>query len=143
MFVDNNTGFLAGRNWELLGIAEKVLKALSLEKVLKGLKRSFTEGGREGESHFMQFLEEELQEGSKRGGVGLANSVETQGVDLRQVGATEKARRKKRDVRFCLAMTNRVLWKNEFRVGARTWLRLGLVPARRCRRQAVGISPAG
>ena len=50
--------------------------------------------------------------------VGLATSLETLGVDLRtrtkQLGAKEKARRKKCDVRFSFARRNRVFQKQPF-----------------------------
>ena len=56
-------------------------------------------------------LEEKFQECSKTEGVGLATSLETLEVDLRtrtkQLGATEKARRKTCDVRFGVT---KLLW---------------------------------
>ena len=49
-------------------------------------------------------LENELRQFSREEGVALAESVETLGVDLRtrvkRLGAKEKARRKKCNVRF-------------------------------------------
>ena len=54
----------------------------------------------------MCLLEEELGQFSKEEGVNLADSVETLGVDLRtrvkRLGAKEKARRKKCNVRFSI-----------------------------------------
>ena len=50
--------------------------------------------------------------------MGLATGVETLGVDLRtrtkQLGAKEKARRKKCDVRFSFARRNRAFQKQPF-----------------------------
>ena len=54
---------------------------------------------------------------SKKEELGLANSVETVGVDLRkrakQLGAKEKTRWKKWDVKFPIAMTKRVFQKKK------------------------------
>ena len=79
-------------------------------------------------------LEAKFQECSKREEVERANSVETPGVDLRtrtrQLGAKEKARRKKCDVRFPLIRNNRVFQKNHVRTGVRKLLGMGWVPAR-------------
>ena len=71
------------------------------------MKLSITEGGKEGKSKSItscKYLEDRFQDCSKKGGVVLATSVETLGVDLRtrtkQLGAKEKARRQKCDVRL-------------------------------------------
>ena len=62
------------------------------------------------------FLENELSQFSKEEGVTLADSVETLGVDLRtrvkRLGAEEKARRKKCNVRFSLIKKNKAFQKN-------------------------------
>ena len=50
VFVDDVTAFLEGRNKELPGIAEKVLRAMRLEVEQQGLKLSIMEGGQEGKS---------------------------------------------------------------------------------------------
>ena len=63
----------------------------------KGLKLSVTENGKEGKGKMIGFLEGELRQYSREEGV--ADSVETLGVDLRtrvkRLGAKENARRKK------------------------------------------------
>ena len=68
----------------------------------KGLKLSVTENGKQGKSKMIAscgFLENELSQFSKGGGVTLADSVETLGVDLstrvKRLGAKEKARSEK------------------------------------------------
>ena len=61
------------------------------------------------------FLENELRQFSREGGVTLADCVETLGVDLRtrvkRLGAKEKARRKKCKVRFSLTKKNKAFQK--------------------------------
>ena len=68
-------------------------------------------------------------------------SVETLGVDLRtrakQLGAKEKTRKKKCDLRFSVVKRDRVFQKNCMRIGARKLLRMGLVLARVWRRGQV------
>ena len=63
---------------------------------------------------FCGFLENELRQFRKEG-VTLADSVETLGVDLRtrvkKLGAKEKARRKKCNVRFSVIKTNKAFQK--------------------------------
>ena len=112
-FVDDVTAFLNWRNKELVEMAEKVLNKLKREIEAKGFKLSITEGEKEGKSKAITsctFLEERFQECSKTDGFVLETSVETQGVDLRtrtrHLGAKEKARRKKFDVRFSLRRKN-------------------------------------
>ena len=67
----------------------------------KGLKLSIRrgKGGKSKAFNFCKYLEKRLQECSKKERVVLAINVETLGVDLRtrtkQLGAKEKARRKK------------------------------------------------
>ena len=101
------------RNKALVTLAQKDLKQLQREAVEKGLRLSITEGGK-GKSRAItscKLLEEMFQECSKTEGVVFATSVETLGVDLRirtnQLGAKEKARRKKCDVRFSIIRKNR------------------------------------
>ena len=81
-----------------------------------------------------RYLEEELQECSRKEGVTMSESVETLEVDLRtqtkQLGAKEKARRKKCDVGFSLIKNNRVFQKNFMRIRVRKSMRTGLVLAR-------------
>ena len=68
-----------------------------------------TEGGQWEQSKFItscRSLEEELQECSKQRGVGLADGVETLGMDLgarKKVGSNGKATGAKCDVRFTIA----------------------------------------
>ena len=70
---------------------------------------SVTENGKDGKSKAIAscgFLEDELRQYSKEGGVTMADSVETLGVDLgtrvKNLGVKEQARRKKCKVRFSL-----------------------------------------
>ena len=69
----------------------------------------------------------------QQGRSGMANSVETLGVDSRtrakQVGAKEKSRRKSCEVRLSL-IRNKNCSDNYMRTGVRKPLRTGLVPAR-------------
>ena len=90
----------------------------------KGLKLSVTENGKEGKSKMIAscgFLEEELRQFSKEGGLTLADSVETLGVGLRtrvkRLGAKEKARRKKHKVRFSLTKKNKACQRSYMKVG--------------------------
>ena len=53
----------------------------------------------------------------------------------RQLGAKEKARKKKCDVRFSFSRSNRVFRKNYMRIGVRKLLRSGFGP-----RESVGTS---
>ena len=89
-------------------------------------------------------LEEKFLACSKREGVCLATSVETQGVDLttrmKQLGAKEKARRKNCDVRFSIARRNRVFQKSCIRIGVEKLLGMVFVLARVRKGQAVGIA---
>ena len=74
----------------------------------KGLKLSITEGGKKDRAREItscKYLEERFQECSKKG-VLWVTSVESLGAELRmrteKLGAMEKARRKKCDVRISL-----------------------------------------
>ena len=91
-----------------------------------------------------RYLEERFQECTKKDGVVLAKSVETLGVVLgsrtKQLGAEEKPRRKKCDVRFSFIRKNRIFPKSYMRIGVRKLLSTGLVLARAWRGQAVGIA---
>ena len=88
------------------------------------------------------FLEEEVRQCSKE---GVADSVETLGVDLRTsvmyLGAKEKATRRKCKVRFSLFKENKAFQKNYMKVGVKKLLRAGMVPARTCGVHAVVIAP--
>ena len=79
------------------------------------------------------FLEEELRQCSKQG-VTMADCVETLGVDLRtrvkNLGAKEKARRKKCKKRFSLIKKNRAFQNNQKKVEVKKLLRAGMMPAR-------------
>ena len=112
----------------------------------QGLKLSITEG--EKKERARQSLPASVRRrgfrnGAKKGGVVLASSVETLGVDLRtrpkQVG--DKARGTQCDVGFSVIGENRVFQKNYMRTGMRKLLRTGLVLARAWEGQAVGIAP--
>ena len=125
-----------GENNELVEMAEKVSKKMKREVEEKGLKLSIIGGHKEGKSKAItscKHLEERFQECSKKEGAVLATRVATLAVDLRsrtkQLGAKEKAQRKKCDARFSLIMKNRVLQKNYMMTGERKLLRTGLVPA--------------
>ena len=87
---------------------------------------SITESGKEGKSKMIAscgFLEVELRQCSKDGGVTMADSVETLGVDLRtrvkSLGAKEKARRQKCKVRFSLIKKNKAFQKCYIKVGVK------------------------
>ena len=91
----------------------------------KASKLSVNENGKEGKSKMIVscgFLEAELCQCSKEG-VTMAESVETLGVDLRtrakNLGAKEKARRKKCNVRFSLIKKNEAFQKNYMMVGVK------------------------
>ena len=92
------------------------------EKNMTRLERFIMEGN----GSFKNHIEEE--------GVGLADSLETLGMDLRtrtkKVGAKEKARRRTCDVKVAVAKKNLVVKKNYVRVRVRKLLRMGLVLAR-------------
>ena len=79
---------------------------------------------------------------SKREGVVLAESVGALKVDLKsqtkQLGAKEKARRKKCHVRFSLIRKHRVFETSYMKTGVRKVLRTGLIPASAWGGQAVG-----
>ena len=75
----------------------------------------------------------------------FADSVETLGVDLRtrvkKMGAKEKARRKKCNVRFSVFKKNKTFQKNYMKIGVKKLSRAGMVPARTWRVHAVEIAP--
>ena len=108
-------------------MAQKVMKKLKEEVEKKGLKLSVT-------VRRVASLENELRQFSGEEGVTLADCVETLGVDLRtnvkRLGATEKARRKKCNVRFSLIKKNKALQKKYMKVEVKKLFRAGVVPAR-------------
>ena len=98
---------------------------------------SVTENGKEGKSKVIAscgFLEDELRQFSREEGVTLADSVGTLGVDLRtrvqRLGAKEKARRKKCNVRFSVIKKSKAFRKNYMKVGVKKLSRAGVMPAR-------------
>ena len=113
VFVYDSTAPLMGNNKEVAVIAKKVMKKLKEEVEKKGLKLSVPEKSKMIVS--CGFLEDELRQCSKEG-VTMADSVETLGVDLRtrvkNLGAKEKTRRKKCNVRFWLTKKNKALQKS-------------------------------
>ena len=63
--MEDITAFMEGRNKELAGFAEKVLKPIGREVEEKGLKLSIIEGGTEVKSKVIascSYLEEKYQE---------------------------------------------------------------------------------
>ena len=90
VFADDITAFMEGRNKELPGIAEKVLRAMNMEHEEEGLKLSITHVSKEGKSKVIGLK----RSFSNREGRGPATSVGTLGTDLRtrakQLGAKEK-----------------------------------------------------
>ena len=92
------------------------------------------------------FMENELRQFSKEG-VTLADSVETLRVDLRtrveRLGAKEQARRKKWKVRFPIIEKNKAFQKSYMKVGVKSLLRAGMMPARTWGAHAVEIAPTG
>ena len=128
--------------------AKKVMKKLKEEVEKKGFKLSVTENEKGGKSKMIAscgFLEDELRQCSKEEGVTMADSVETLGVDLRtrvkNLGAKEKARRKKCKVRFSLIQKNNAFQKNYMKVGVKKLLRAGMMPARTWEVHAVEMEP--
>ena len=84
--MDDITALLIGKNKEVAEMAKKVMKKLQEEVEKKGLKLSVTENGKERKGKMFAscgFLEDELRQCSKEGGVTLADRVETLGVDLK------------------------------------------------------------
>ena len=123
------------------------MKKLKEEVEKKGLKLSVTENGQEGKSKTIAscgFLENELSQFSNEGGVTLADSVETLGVDSRtrvkKLGAKDKARRRKCKVRFSIFKKNEAFQKKYMKVVVKKLLRAGMMPARTWRAHAVGMS---
>ena len=114
--MDDITALVRGRNKEVSQMGKKMVKRPREEVEKRGLKLSVYENGKEGKSKMIAscgFLEEELRQCSKEEGVTMADSVETRGVDLRtrvkNLGVKEKARRKKRKVRFSIIKKNKGL----------------------------------
>ena len=149
VFVDEITAFMEGRNKDLAGIAEKVLKSTKQKgrgQRVEVVDHRTRERREEQGDRFMRSCGRKLRECSTKEGVELARSVEKQGVDLRtrtkQLEAKERARRKKCDVRFFFFQQRLVFQKLNMRIGVRKLLRMGLVLARAWRGQAVGITPA-
>ena len=124
-------------------MAEKVLKKLKMEEEEEGKKLSITEGGKEGKSKATascKYLELKFQKCSKKKEVALETNVENLGVDLRmstkQLGAKEKPRRKKCDVRFSLIRKHRIFQKNYRRTGVRQFAEDGLGPCESVERRS-------
>ena len=145
IFVDDITALFKGENREIAEMAKKVMKKLK-DVEEKGLKLSVTEHGKEGTSMMIAscgFLENELRQFSGEG-VTLAFSVETLGVDLRtrvkMLGAKEKSRRKKCNVRFSLTNKNKAFQKSYMKVVVNKLLRAGMMPARAWGVHAVEMS---
>ena len=137
--------------WEEQGVGgfgrEGVKEVEERDVEEKGLTLSITEGGKEGKSKVItscRHLEEKFQECSKKGGVAMATSVETPGVDLttrtKQLGAKEKSRSTKREARLPL-IRKKIFQKSCMRTGVRKLPRTDLVPARAWRGQAAGMTP--
>ena len=144
VFVDDNTAPIE----EVAEMAKKVMKKLKEEVEKKGLQLSVTENGKEGKSKMIAscgFLENELRQFSREEGVTLADCVEILAVDLRTIvkslGAKEKARRKKCNVRFSLMKKNKAFHKHYVKVVVKKLLRAGMIPARTWRAHAVEMSP--
>ena len=100
------------------------MKKLKEDVEKKGRKLSVTENGKEGKSEMIAscgFLEEDLRQFSREEGVTLADSVGTLGVDLRtrvnRLGAKEKARRKKCNVRLSIRKKHKAFRKKYMKVG--------------------------
>ena len=125
------------------------MKKLKEEVEKKGLKLlQSLKIGKEGKSKTITprgFLENELSQVSEEEGVTLADSVETLAVDLRtsvkNLGAKEKARRRKCKVRMSVIKKNKAFQKNYMKVGVKKLLRAGMMPARTWGAHAVGMSP--
>ena len=143
VFVDGITALLKGRNKEVAEKAKKVMKKLKEEVEKKCLTLSVTENGKEGKSKMIAscgFLENELRQCSKVGGVTMADSVKTLGVDLRRVKKAGSQRRSKEEEVQC--EMNGAFQKNYMKVGAKKLLRAGMVPASTWRAHAVEMCPS-
>ena len=105
--------------------------------------------GKEGKSKIIAscgFLEDELRQCSKEGGVTMADSVETLAVDLRtrvkNLEAKEKARRKKCKVRFSIFKKNKAFQKNYMKVRGQEVVTSGYGASKNLERvHAVEIAP--
>ena len=128
---------------DLPGIAEKVLRSIQRVVEGKGLELSITQGLKEGKAGVIAScsnFEEKFQECSKREGMCVATSVETQGLDLRTTTQQSGA---KEEVRFeILAGQKKSRFSDEF---CNDWceeaIEDGLVFARVWRGTAIGIAP--
>ena len=106
-----------------------------------------TGNGKEGKSKMIawcRFLVDELRQCSKEGGVTMADSVETFGVDLRNE-SKEVGNQRKREGRSArcdsrLPKKNNFFQKNYMKVGAKKLLRAGMVPARTWEVHALGMA---
>ena len=92
------------------------------------------------------FLEEELRQFSKVEGVTLAGQCgnawsRSENKSFKRLGAKEKARRIKCNVRFSFMKNNRAFRKNYLKVGVKKLLRAGMMPARTCGAHTVRMSP--
>ena len=110
VLLDDFTAFMNGRNKEFVEMAEKVLRKLEREVEEKGLKLAITEGKGARQSLPASIWKKGFRNAATKKEVVLATNVETLGVDGRtrtkQLGAKEKARRKKCDVRFPIFKRN-------------------------------------
>ena len=126
VFVDDITALLMENNEEVAEMAKHVMKRLREEVGEKGLKLSVNENGKDGKSEMIVscgFLEDEVRQCCKEGGVTMRARV-------KNLGAKEKARRKKCTVRFSL-----------MKVGGKKMLRAKMMSARTWRAHAEGMAP--
>ena len=147
VFMDDITALLIRKNGEVAEMAKRLMKKLK-EVEKQGLKLSVTEKGKKEKSKMIAscgFLEEELRQCSKEGGVTMADSGETLGVDLRtrvrRLGAKEEARRMKCKLRFSTIKKNKAFQKKCMKVCVKNLFGAGMVPARTWRIHAVGRAP--
>ena len=128
-FVDDIRAFMEVRNEELRGVAEKVLRAMywSCQPVKEARKSLDHAAWMKGS--FRIFFKRRCW---------TCNQRATLGVDLRtrtkQLGATDKARRKKCNVRLSIAKKNRVFQKSYMRTCVGKQMRMDLVPTMTRRR---------
>ena len=81
-------------------MTKKVLKKLKGAVEKKNLKLSVAENGKEGKSKMIAscgFLENELRQFSREGGVTLADCVETLGVDFENKSENAESKRKSKE----------------------------------------------
>ena len=92
-----------------------------------------TENGKEGKSKMIAscgFLENELSQFSTEEGITFTDGMETLGVDMRKKVKSLGERRKEMQGEVLNHTDNKAFQKNYMKVGVKTLLRAGMMPAR-------------